>query len=121
MAPNRDNDPDKRKRTSFLGLMFNPEFGQSFGALKESWAIFGRTILLLFVSVRIIPPDDPYVLGKDPVSLEKIIRRGWDNIVWDKNHIPQIVMFCGIIFGFALILGLILATVYMLMKQHGRH
>lgn len=73
-------------------------FGTGFGQIAFLTAF-------IFQAARLLPPTHPYLnpanIGK--YSIRQAIAQAADNLVFDRRHIDQIVIFCALISGFVLL------------------
>ncbi len=94
----------KPKKTSVLGFMFAPSFGTGFGAFSESVSHFRQTIAMILVRVGLLTPEYMQLIketGKTP-GIVRMLGRAKKNLVYDKAHLPQLLVFYVLAGGVAL-------------------
>lgn len=80
-------------------IAFAPELGRSLESIKFAWHLLVNLVAQLFVMVDLIPKDHPSadLRNAKDYKLLSIINIAYKNVLWDREHIPQMVMFFAVI------------------------
>lgn len=100
------------RRPSTLGLFFNPQFGMSFSALKETGRMFIHMIALIFAQANLIDPRHPAVTGnsREKYNLFDIINLAHQRVEWRQENFGQCALFVAVVACVALCgIGLVYA------------
>jgi hypothetical protein len=91
------NEPQRRPST--LGVLFNPQFGTSFRALKETGRMFIHMIALIFAQANLIDPRHPAVTntGRERYSLLEIVNLAWQRVEWRQENFAQCALFVAVV------------------------
>lgn len=91
--------PPASSRPSVLGIFFNPSFGTSFGAIKETGRMFIHLIALIFAQANLIDKRHPVVLGKsrEKFGLFDVINLAYQRVEWKQENFAQCAMFVAVV------------------------
>ncbi len=94
------NQPEPPRRFSATGFLFNPSFGASFNALRETGRMFIHLIALIFAQANLIDKRHPAVLGKskEKFGLFDIISLAYQRVEWRQENFAQCAMFLAVVF-----------------------
>ncbi len=96
--PRRGEPLDPKRKVSAAGFMFNPNFGASFVALKETGRMFIHLLALIFVQAGLIDARHPAVISQDRggYGLFDIVRLAYERVEWRQENLAQISLFLAV-------------------------
>jgi conjugal transfer/type IV secretion protein DotA/TraY len=89
---------DKAAKRSVLGILFNPQLGPALTPFRDSTRIFLHLLASVFSLYGLYPKNDPAL--RDPnssLSLFKIMGAAWDSLTFDRDGLPRILIFFGVL------------------------
>jgi len=103
-------------------FIFTPEIGRSFESVKFAWHLLINLIAQIYVSVKLIPADHPCTeLRNAPnYKLFDIIHIAYKSLKWEKDQIPQIVIFFAVL-AFLFFVALSLITLMLHLGVNAAH
>lgn len=103
-------------------FVFMPEIGRSFESVKFAWHLLVNLVAQIYAGVGLIAKDHPCLdlRNASQFKLFDIIRIAYKSLKWEKESIPQIVIFSAVLaFLFFIVLSLI--TVIMNVGVNAAH
>ncbi len=91
-------DKNQPRKTSLLGLFFNPGFGRALNPAREISRHFVQILAWVFASSDLFPRNHPAFFDGDArLSLSDVIAVAWQRLRFSKDNIPQILLFFGVV------------------------
>lgn len=103
-------------------FVFMPEIGRSFESVKFAWHLLVNLVAQIYAGVGLIAKDHPCLdlRNASQYKLFDIIRIAYKSLKWEKESIPQIVIF-GAVLAFLFFIALSLATFILNIGVHTAH
>ncbi len=95
--------PEKEKKHGIFNMLFSPRLGESVSPVLDLGRLFANLIARIFISCHLLKADDPVFTDENMQSfgLMTILNGAAKNLKFDREHLPQTLMY------FAVVLGLI--------------
>lgn len=80
-------------------FVFMPEIGRSLESVKFAWQLLVNLVAQIYVGVGLIPKDHPCLnlRNASQYKLQDIIKIAYQSLKWEREYIPQIIIFFAVI------------------------
>ncbi|MGE3623216.1 MAG: DotA/TraY family protein, partial [Bdellovibrionales bacterium] len=114
---------DAKKSGITVGSLFNPNIGASIRPLGQTGQLLVSLIAAIFAAHRLFPRNHPALLNvpnAPRLTFGEVMGTGWNNLVWKKENIGQILIFFAVILSLGCS-GLALLVVALTMFSGAAH
>ena len=96
---NADGSQEPSQARTTASFLLRPHIGGSLQPIKESTTIFVNLLALIFTNQGLFPRNHPALTAKggQGLTLWKVLGIAYDNLVFDRKHVPQILLFAAVI------------------------